>query len=303
MDRGTWKPDCGSYVVKNATFTHLEMLYKTEIEEHKIDTFSVLVKREDKCCPPPGPPFSKVRGIMKHFEKLKDKGVEVVGYTETSISMAGWGVAWAAYQFGMLAVIFDPQYKDTPTLLEYHRRQWDQFDPVIIPIPAGRAKVNWYRSRKILTDKYGPDAVLLPLGLPFPETIEETAREAEEVLKAFPVENLVINVGSGTIAAGVWKGAEAVKVPVCIQGIMGRTGSVELKMKQIREKSGVPSDGLLGSSASSFVLIDPGWQYTEKSLQPCPFPCHPYYDRKAWQWLVENVEEIPPPVLFWNIGK
>lgn len=279
-----------------------DLLQKTVTERHRIDSYEVLVKREDLCCPPPGPPFSKVRGAMKHFEKLKESGVRIVGYTETSISMAGWCVAWAAQVYGMKAVLFDPQYKDTPEVLTYHRQQWKQFNPVIVPIPAGMAKVNWYRSKRIIHEQYGPEAVLLPLGLPFPETVEETAREAQETLEQVQPASVVINIGSGTIAAGVWKGAEAARAPVRIYAIMGRSGSVPGKLQEIRVKAGVPSDSTTGQAVSEFDLIDPGWKYTEKSSEPCPFPCHPYYDRKAWQWLVENIENVKQPVLFWNIG-
>ena len=35
----------------------------TPIEKH----CGIWVKREDLCCPPPGPPFSKVRGVVEHI--------------------------------------------------------------------------------------------------------------------------------------------------------------------------------------------------------------------------------------------
>jgi hypothetical protein len=35
---------------------------------------------------------------------------------------------------------------------------------------------------------------------------------------------------------------------------------------------------------------------------PCPFPTHPNYDLKAWGYLVEHIDELKEPILFWNIG-
>ena len=82
----------------------------------------IYVKRDDLCFEYPAPPFSKCRGLLMHLAKLKKQGYKYIGYTETSISMAGWGVAWACQELGLTAIIFDPQYKDTPEVLKYHRK-------------------------------------------------------------------------------------------------------------------------------------------------------------------------------------
>jgi hypothetical protein len=34
----------------------------------------------------------------------------------------------------------------------------------------------------------------------------------------------------------------------------------------------------------------------------CPFPCNRYYDKKAFKWMVDNIDSIIQPVIFWNIG-
>lgn len=269
----------------------------TPVEVYRIGENEVHVKREDMACNSPGPPFSKVRGLMPVLQRLKKEGVTTIGYTETSVSMAGWGVAWGCWLLGLKAVIFDPQYKKTPSLLAYHRKQWVQFEPDIIPLKAGMAKVNWYISRKILKEKYGESTCLLPLGLPFPETVEAAYVEAVATRKkGVQYKSVVVNVGSGTIAAGVAKAFS----DITVYGIMGRSGSTDHKINIISQKSGILMNGLIGMD---FRIIDPGWEYTESSKAPCPFPCHPYYDLKAWQWLVENIEDLEPPVLFWNIGK
>ena len=33
-----------------------------------------------------------------------------------------------------------------------------------------------------------------------------------------------------------------------------------------------------------------------------PFPCNGTWDRKAWWWLEQNVEQLEGDILFWNIG-
>ncbi len=275
------------------------LLRTTPVETYTVADRPVLVKREDLCAPPGAPPFSKIRGLFVHLTKLKAAGYQVVGYVETCISMAGWGVAWACEQLGLRAVIFDPQYKQTPAVLAYHRKQWARYPVTLIPQQAGMARVNWNIARNQLLAQYGPSAILLPLGLPLAESIEASAVEAARAASATPFDAVVVNVGSGTIAAGVWRGLRTGQGTV--YGVMGRTGDVTRKQRLIERKAGVSSAGLF-KAPWRFELIDPGWQYTDKSVHPCPFPCHAYYDRKAWQWLCENIDAIPGQILFWNIG-
>ena len=33
-----------------------------------------------------------------------------------------------------------------------------------------------------------------------------------------------------------------------------------------------------------------------------PFPCNGTWDRKAWWWLEQNIEQLEGDILFWNIG-
>lgn len=266
-----------------------------ELYNHKLGQY--WVKREDLCCKAPLPPFSKVRGVVKHLVNLKKSGIDVVGYTETSISMAGIAVGCIAKQLDMKAVIFDPQYKETPGLLKKHRKEWKKHKAIIEPIKAGRAKVNYYIGRKILKEKY-PDSIMLPLGLPFHDTVLETAKEVQrsEVNKFAAV---VVNVGSGTITAGVLSGFASKGAEVI--GVMGRTGSIIRKRDEIIKKAGMFDGGLFGKEIK-FRLVDPGWRYTERCTIPVPFPCHPYYDAKAYMWMIQHLYNLPKPVLFWNIG-
>ena len=283
----------------------MELLKNTPIEVHHINERKVYVKREDLCGVEGSPTFSKIRGIVNHLISLKEKGINIVGYTETSISMAGWGIAWACSQLNMKAVIFDPQYKETPELLQYHREQWKKFNAVVIPIPAGMAKVNYYINKNKLYQRYGKKAILLPLGLPFQETINETANQIQEVLQYHYPDYIIVNVGSGTILSGIWKGLEnfplLLKNKPTLIGVLGRTSNLDKKRQIIAKKAEILDSGLFNSSIE-LKLIDPGWQYTEKSEIKCPFPCHPYYDLKAWEWLVKNINKLPGEILFWNIG-
>lgn len=262
---------------------------------------NIYVKRDDLCFAEPAPPFSKCRGLLLHLTKLKEQGYKYIGYTETSISMAGWGVAWACNELGLKAIIFDPQYKETPELLTYHRIQWKKFKATILPIKAGMAAVNINICKQWLKRDFPNNSIMLPLGLPFSETIEATSKELEKTLKKKIFTSIVTCVGSGTIAAGILKGLSKLSESTELYGIMTRSGDVEQKKTKILCKAGLYSDGLFQSKVK-LVLVNPGWEYTQKSSVLCPFPCHPYYDLKAWEWLKKNEMNLNKPILFWNIG-
>jgi hypothetical protein len=116
--------------------------------------------------------------------------------------MAGWGVAWACKELGLKAVIFDPQYKVTPDVLRFHRQQWKLFDPIIIPIKAGMASVNVHIAANELRRNF-KNSIMLPLGLPFEETMEATRVETIETMQHYPkVKSVVTCVGSGNYLCG-----------------------------------------------------------------------------------------------------
>jgi len=259
------------------------LLRDTPVEEYD----GIYVKREDLCAPEGAPPFSKIRGLVKHLEKLKREGYIGVSYVETSVSMAGWGVAWACYHLGMKCLIFNPVYKKPIPLLQFHRAQWKRWGAELKEVPAGRAKVNYYIARKQTPKNYK----LLPLGLPLPETVSETRKIAEKCISKY--KSIVICIGSGTIAAGLFRATTPSQV---LYGIMSRTGNKNLKHRHIWGET------LFPQSYGKLEIIDPGWEYTQMSKVKIPFPCHPWYDAKAWEWLIQNKENIPAPILFWNIG-
>jgi len=272
----------------------------TPIECYRIGSHIVHVKREDLCVSPPGPPFSKCRGLYAHLQTLKSQGVRTVGYVESSVSMAGWGVAWMTEALEMESVIYDPQYvHDTPHLLLFHRRKWKQFKAMIRPVPAGRTSVNFHIAKRALAEEFGPKAMMLPIGLRFPETVDETAKEAEQTFHKLLPRSIVVCVGSGTIAAGLLKATR--NKPILIYGIRSCSGSVYLKRKEIFLKARRTTNPLLAVK-NPMDVIDPGWDYSKPYTGSVPFPCHPYYDRKAWKWLRDNINKVPKPVLFWNIG-
>lgn len=276
------------------------LLHYTPVERHLIEGKEVFVKREDMATPPPGPCFSKTRGLYAHMLKLRESGVKEVGYLETAISMAGWGVAWVGKILGIQVTIFDPAYSSKHVarkVHQFHRKQWLKLGAVVVQVTPLMTRINFNVIQKHLFPK-DPSREFLPLGLPLEETIEETARQAEITSSLPRMNTVVVSVGSGTVCAGILRGIG--NHPIHIVGVMCRDGNKNRKMKEILKRSKVLLGDLWGPD---FTLINPGYAYTDKETTLSPgFPCNPYYDLKALKYLVDHYDELEPPILFWNIG-
>lgn len=263
----------------------------------------VFVKREDLSCPSPGPPFAKVRGLLPVLEDLKQRGVTTVGYMETAISMAGWGISYFCQKLGMKAVIFMPQYKNGLRHNQlFQLGQWRKFGAEVLELEKpNRLQINFYRARKQLIEKY-PGAIMLPQGLPFVQTVHEVCEQLKNIDRDILRGSIVCCIGSGTMMAGVLKGcAEAEVSPDCY-GILVSIKGTGLMRKKVLKMASLKDRSFFNRLTVKFSVIDYGYEYTQRENCESPFPCNPYYDKKAWKWLLDNKKSLKKPVLFWNIG-
>lgn len=286
----------------------------TPTEKITIDGVPVFIKREDqytapiptgaiphKPGAPPPPPFAKPRGLVTHLRKLKQQGIKNVGYMDTAISMSGWAVAYYAPLFGLNPIIFVPNYKDgyrynTARHLGYCIRLGAEvFD---LDKPA-QISINHHRASKIVLGNYG-NAAMLPQGLPFDDTVVSVAKEISLLPKAALGGTIVIAIGSGTMAAGVITGLINNKVKQKVVGVLVSKKDVTKMHRAIMIKAhGIPKFAFMRHHVS---IVQGPWDYLDVPDIKSPFPCNPNYDLKAWAWLMDNVQNLQRPILFWNIG-
>lgn len=274
----------------------------TPVEPYLIGGREVLVKREDYCCPYPGPSFSKIRGVVAH---IRNRPEQTIGVLDTFHSKAGWAVSYVCRALGKQAVNFWPRYKadgETPTPRPQQRESRD-LGAYLRELPAGRSAVLYHGARKRLQEEF-PGAYLMPNALKLPESVTENAAEAERTcrLGAIPSSGtLILSVSSGTVASGVLLGFERAgflsRYRVVLH--MGYSRSIDT-MRAYMEKV----SGLSLADPERFQFVDEGYGYADACRSVVPFPCNPHYDAKAWDWLARQVltDRIAGPVVFWNIG-
>lgn len=269
----------------------------TSVEKHSLSCGrEIWVKREDLCCPLPGPQFSKIRGVYKHIESRSEK---VIGVLDTFHSKAGWAVAYVCKALGRRCVNFYPVYKTDKGLRPQQEKSLS-FGAELIGISAGRSAILYHRAKKMLPS----GGYMMPNALKLVESVEETAAEVGRTFRGPSdtvgrtpcfVDHMVVPASSGTIAAGVIKGLAK----------QNWEGTVWIHLGYDRPRKAV-RDYLLktsgGFGAATVEIVNEGYAYKDSVKAECPFPCNPYYDLKTWKWLDKEISKMDGEVMLWNIG-
>lgn len=262
------------------------MLRENTPLEDRREEFGLWVKREDLSCLPPGPPFSKTRGV---YARVNSRLEKIIGVLDTFHSQAGHAVARACQVLGKTCVNFYPVYKADTGLREPQERS-QSLGAELRGLPAGRSCILFHAARKT-TEALG--GYMMPNALKLFESVDETAKEVPD--QAFDV--VIIPSSSATIAAGVVKGFAARKLSPRFIIHLGYSRSHEEVLRYVREASSVPGAAL--------EIVDESYAYKDvaKAGETPPWPCNRYYDLKAFRWYVANRESFAgQEVLFWNVG-
>lgn len=272
-------------------------LENTPIEQYKVGSETIYVKREDLYGQDPMPPLAKLRGIRLVLDKLYKQGCRTVGVLDTRVSKSGWGVA-AVRKFehpDMELLLGFPVTRANDSTPEQHKKALE-LGAKLMPQQGTRQNIMYYKFKRIVEEQGG---VMLPHGLPFTETALSVAEQAAMVPKELLQGTIVLIVGTGTMLAGILIGLIDEK-DINIVGISaGKAPSGQLNTIERILNETIP----FNSKATGKVkLLNPIMEYSIADDYPCPFPSHPNYDRKAFHWMCEHINELKPPVLFWNIG-
>lgn len=265
-----------------------------KVEKFKVEDKEIYVVRDDLCSLFPGPNFSKIRGLHRKLEKLHKAGVKAVASQDTSISRCGWGVSALCQQFDLKHYNFYSQRK----VMNFYQRMSRSFGGVMIPIKGTFSSIMRKHGERWLA-KNKVEAEFLPIGLSLPETIEEHMRLVKQMQGDLFEGSLFMCVSSGTICAGVTAGIELCGYKPEIYGVM--SSRFKNRKEKIIGKIREVYPGLHRKFEKLF-LVDAGYAYKEKETGWCPFPCDVYLDRKAWQFMLDGINDFPEPIVFWNIG-
>ena len=280
-----------------------ELFVKTPVEEYEVQGVQMYVKREDLCSPYPMPPLSKMRGVFKYIQSMKDS-VKGVGILDTRVSKSGQGVAVICEELDLGCRYYVPVLKDQvdPAM------QWQiarDHGAEIISLAATR---NFALRAKATKDCAEHEYLMLPQGLPLYETVLATG----DVIRAMSPELLrgtvMVATGTGTIMAGLIKGLMHMAVePARIIGVSASMSTEKQEAVINKHLSRAIREWYLDQQAvdkmlSRLVLLRAKGDYYTPGENVTPWPSHPYYEWKAMDVLRPYLEGFPKPILFWNIG-
>ncbi len=259
----------------------------TPIEEYLLKNRRVYVKREDLFGCPPAPPLGKLRGLRVVLEDLFHDGVQLVGCWDTRVSRLGEGLAAACREFhSMRAIVSYPTRKGTDTPAPVAAAKLLGAD--VLPLRGNHVSICYAQAKRHVENNGGR---MLPFGLECESAVAGVAREAARTPAELACGTVVLCCGSGVTLAGLLIG-----LPVTPRRLIGLSSGRSLTkiLATVRRYVAVVSPPV--------QLLPAVMPYGATPTLRCPFPTHPNYDLKAWQFLVDNIDHLEEPVLFWNIG-
>lgn len=260
----------------------------TPLERYRIGSGEAWVKRDDLYAKWPAPPLGKLRGARILLRRLYREGVRLVGCWDTRVSALGQGIAVCARELpGLGVIVAYPASRGSmvPEPLQIAAKLGAE----VLPVRAGRITISYAEARERIEERGG---VLLPFGLDCIESVAAIQKEAAKLPdRAVCCGTVVVSCGSGVTLAGLIRGLD--HRPSRYIGISsGRSvGMIERCLSKYVE-----------TSFEKVVIIPAEHAYAKELAISCPFPSHPNYDQKAWDYLLRNFTSLRKPILFWNVG-
>jgi len=263
----------------------------TPIEEYSINGHDLFVKRDDLFLAshqPMVPALAKLRGTRVVLQRMKEEDVKKVAVFDARVSKSGQGVAFLCQELGLHCAVGFPKLK-AQTELNESQKKAHEMGAEVWAVQAGRT-APCYAAFKREAQLRG--YTVLPLGLTFFETAREVAKIAEAEAERF--ETIVVSTGTGTVACGIALGARKAKVIGVSCGM-----SVERQKKRVM----TICNEVRFDNPWNLELVPTDYDYYQAlDTSSCPFPTSPFYDMKAYVWLLKNFDTLKQPVLFYNIG-
>jgi len=267
----------------------MKALYRehTPIEEVVVRGVTVFVKRDDLFGRAPAPPLGKLRGMRIVLRDLYESDVRLVGCWDTRVSKLGEGLAAACREFpNMRTIVSYPTRMGTPLPGAVSRAA--ALGATIRPLRGNHVAICFAQAKRKVEALGG---VMLPFGLECQEAVTGVAKEAARIPAELCAGTVVLCCGSGVTLAGLVTGLK--QLPRRFIGIS--SGRSLAKINACIQRYVAKPPGCV-------ELVEALMPYDSVSIITCPFPAHPNYDLKAWQYLHDNIRRMKPPILFWNIG-
>ena len=259
----------------------MKINYNTPLEIYKVKDTIVHVKRDDH----QGngielPPWAKLAAIEKVLNCGElDKNIPIIQLC-IRVSYSGWALSQLGKAAGYDIKIAYPNSKNFPVAL---REQWESFGAESVPL---RANVNSIVLSWMKKEAEEKGYQYIPYGFDHPVYHNHWK---ETLAKYDDYDNLVVCAGTPVTCLGMAKGFPGKNI------YLPSTSKENTVLRKLK-KFGLENDERISVHPSEFEFYD------EMPDFETPFPLNKYWDKKAWYWLTQNIEELEGKTLFWNLG-
>lgn len=268
----------------------------TPFVQHEVLGRQIWVKREDLSTniTKGMPPLAKMRGAFELISKMHDSGIKLIGNVDTKFSKSGQGIAAICKELKINCINGYPKMKEE---LPEQLKMVEILGAELYELRPNYLRIHYSQVRKYVESKGGK---MLPYAISCKESVRAVANEAKKIPEELLGGSLIVCVGSGTMLSGIITGLKRLPEIHGVSSGMSEERQLKNMQKLLLE---VNTDTKRTVDFLNNISIKgPIMPYHNKCTITTPFPTHPNYDRKAWKYMLDNIEQLKEPIIFWNIG-
>ena len=267
--------------------------HSTPLQTYQIGSREVHVKRDDLHNGTLDlPPWAKIEGIRRLLESL-DNSKPLIHLTVRG-SYTGWVLSYYGKSYGHDIKIAYGNSKNYPV---ESLVKMEEYGAELVPLKPNMMKVLYNRMKGLAEEK---DWQLSPYAMDHPVYHQYW----KEKLEGYNFDNLVLLAGSGVTSVGMIRGFLNLE-----NYMVGGEERWEKKRNVYSICTSSPRT-VIRKYEEHKVYIAPNVRvedtpydfYDDMPHFETPYPCNPFWDKKAWWWLTQNIDRIDGSILFWNIG-
>lgn len=251
-------------------------------ETYVIGNKSIIVRREDLIPFSPLPPNGKMPALEELIKEVS-KTYPIIGCFATRVSNWSLGVSIIAQRYGMKSVICYPEDATEPSFLTEARK----YDAEVIGLKPNYLSINVSQAKKLVESKNG---FFIPFGLEH-KIIIDTLMERMNFQDGIP--NLVLSCGSGITLLSVLLHLKKYNKTI---GRIYAVSSGRKKSSIIKTLS-----RHMKELPMNFEIIEE-YKYNDVPEIETKWPTHQAFERKAYAWMIRNIDKLENPIRFLNIG-
>lgn len=265
----------------------LNLMYGTPVDELRLGTLAVRVKRDDLAGNDPlAPPLGKLRGLLTAI-RASGGATRVGAVDRKPTSRNSWATAYLCKELGIACHAFFSE------LGPYQTKALELGADYTI-LPGLELEALYDAARRKFYGQYPYYRDFLPVDdCQATALVEDARQEVHRTDRRLLLElnTVVIPTGSGGLALGVMRGL--IDLDLRPRIVLHFAGS----RRRTEYLQGIVDGAGLRREFPEVRLIN---RTGDPNTAAPSFPCNPTYELPAWRWMVDTLKD--ETVLFWNAG-